>query len=267
MGTDPYDPAAAAAALARATGFERHDVVLVLGSGWTGAADALGEPAAELAPGSLPGFHRPVAPDHLGRIRSYERNGARVLVILGRTHLFEGHGTAAVAHPVRTAAAAGCRTAILTNASGSLRSDWAPGTGVLITDHLNLTATSPLTGAEFVDLTAAWSPRLRTIARSVDPGLQEGVYAMLPGPHYNTRAEAIMMRTLGADLVGMSTVLEAIAARAAGLEVLGVSIVTTQEIDGAPIDPDDVVAVAAAAATGLGRTLARILDRLDEPVA
>jgi purine-nucleoside phosphorylase len=253
----------AARALAAATGVGTHDVAVVLGSGWGGAADALGRPVAEVAYADLVGFRPPVAPGHAGLARSYERGGRNILVLLGRTHLFEGHGPGAVVHAVRTAAAAGCRSLVLTNASGSLRDDWPPGTGVVLTDHLNMTAVSPLSGAQFVDLTAAWSPRLRALAHGVDATLADGVYAMLPGPHYNTRAEAIMLRTIGADLVGMSTVLEAIAARAARLELLGISTVTTQEIDGPPIDPDEVVAVAAAAASRLGTTLATIIDRLD----
>ena len=254
--------------LAEVTGIPRHDVAIVLGSGWGGAADAFGRPVAEMPYEKLPGFRPPVAPGHAGVVRSYERHGRHVLAFLGRTHLFEGHGPRAVVHAVHTAAAAGCTTLVLTNASGSLRDDWPPGTGVVITDHLNLTGVSPITGAHFVDLTDAWSSRLRALARDADPTLADGVYAMLPGPHYNTRAEAIMLRTVGADLVGMSTVLEAIAARAAGLEVLGISTVTTQEIDGPPIDPDEVVAVAEVAATRLGTTIATILDRLDlEPAA
>lgn len=257
------DAVAAARVLASATGVQRHDVAVLLGSGWAGAADALGRPVAELRAADLPGFRPPVAPGHAGLIRSYERSGRHVLAVLGRTHLFEGHGPDAPAHAVRTAAAAGCHSVVLTSASGSLREDWSPGTGVVVSDHLNLSGVSPLSGAQFVDLTDAWSPRLRAIAHEADPTLVTGVYAMLPGPHYNTRAEAIMLRTLGADLVGMSTVLEAIAARAAGLEVLGLSVVTTQEIDGPAIDPDEVVAIAAAAATRLGGILAMILDRLD----
>lgn len=258
------DPVAAARALASATGVERHHVAVVLGSGWAGAADALGRPVAEIRSVDLPGFLAPVAPGHAGLFRSYERDdGRRVLAVLGRTHLFEGHGAGATVHAVRTAAAAGCHTLVLTSASGSLRDDWSPGTGVVVTDHLNLTGVSPLSGASFVDLTDAWSLRLQALAHDLDPALAAGVYAMLPGPHYNTRAEAIMLRTLGADLVGMSMVLEAIAARAARLELLGLSVVTTQEIDGPAIDPGEVVAVAAAAATRLGGTLAGMLDRLD----
>ena len=150
----------------------------------------------------------------------------RVLVLLGRTHYYEGHGVARVVHGVRTAVAAGCRAVVLTNAAGGLRQGMSVGQPVLISDHLNLTATSPLVGAQFVDLTDLYSPRLRELARVDRPDLEEGVYAALPGPHFETPAEIRMLRTLGADLVGMSTVLEAIAARAAGAEVFGLSLVT-----------------------------------------
>jgi purine-nucleoside phosphorylase len=162
------------------------------------------------------------------------------------------------------AAAAGCRTIVLTNAAGGLRDGLAVGQPVLIADHLNLTATSPLVGPRFVDLTDAYSPRLRALARTVDPALAEGVYAALPGPHYETPAEIRMLRTLGADLVGMSTVLETIAARAEGCEVLGVSLVTNLAagITGAPLDHAEVLAAGAAAATRMGELLARVIAQL-----
>ena len=146
--------------------------------------------------------------------------------MLGRTHLYEGRGVDAVAHGVRTAAAAGCRTVVLTNAAGGLARGHGVGEPVLISDHLNLTGRSPLRGPRFVDLTDLYSPRLRALAREIDPTLAEGVYAGLPGPHFETPAEIRMLRMLGADLVGMSTVLEAIAARAEGVEVFGLSLVT-----------------------------------------
>lgn len=252
----------AALVLAERTGVDRHDVAVVLGSGWSGAVDALGDPVAELASTELPGFLAPVADGHAGRIRSSLLAGRRVLTFLGRTHLYEGHGPEPVVHAVRTAAAAGCRTVVLTSANGSLRADWPAGTGVVLRDHLNLTAVSPLVGASFVDLTDVYAPRLRSLAHAADESLTEGVYAMLPGPHYETQAEARMIRGLGADVLGMSTVLEAIAARAAGMDVLGLSVVTTIEIGGPPIDSAEVVAVAAAAATRLGATLARIIAEL-----
>jgi purine-nucleoside phosphorylase len=262
--TEPIDPTPAARAIAAAAGTDRHDVAVVLGSGWSDAAAALGEVRADLATADLPGFRPPVAPGHVGRVRSSVLAGRRVLAFQGRTHLFEGHGPAQVAHAVRVAAASGCHTIVLTNANGSLRGDWAPGTAVLISDHLNLTGRSPLVGADFVDLTDLYAADLRTLARAVDPGLVEGVYAMLPGPHYETQAEARMLRALGADVIGMSTVLEAIAARAVGLRVLGLSVVTAVEIGGPPVDPAEVVRVATAAATRLGDTIARVVSRLDE---
>ncbi|MBK7625201.1 MAG: purine-nucleoside phosphorylase [Kineosporiaceae bacterium] len=253
---------AAAAALAERTGVARHDAVVVLGSGWSGAGQALGELHAELETASLPGFFAPAAEGHLGVVRSCLLDGVRVLVFCGRTHLYEGHGPDAVAHTVRTAAAAGCRLAVLTSANGSLRPQWPTGTGVLVRDHLNLTGCSPLVGPRFVDLTDAYSPGWRARARALDPDLVEGVYAMLPGPHYQTVAETLALRTLGADVVGMSTALETIAAREAGLDVLALSVVTTVEASGDPIDPEEVIRVAAASATRLGRVIAALVAQL-----
>ena len=235
----------------------RHDVAVVLGSGWVPAADALGKPEIDQPITELPGFAAPAVEGHAGRFRSVQVGDRRVLVLLGRTHLYEGRGTDAVAHGVRTAAAAGCRAVILTNGCGGLQPQWTPGTPVLISDHLNLTGRSPLRGATFVDLTDLYSPRLRALCRTVDPTLDEGVYAQLPGPHYETPAEIRMLRTLGADLVGMSTALEAIAARAAGLEVLGVSLVTNAAagMTGEPLNHAEVLAAGAAAASRMGGLL------------
>jgi purine-nucleoside phosphorylase len=259
---DPYRLAAdAATALAEATACPRHDAVVVLGSGWSGAADAFGVGVAELPVADLPGFYAPVADGHLGLVRSYALGGARLLCFLGRTHLYEGLGVDAVAHAVRTAASSGCRTAVLTNANGSLRPAWGLGTGVVIADHLNLSGASPLRGPRFVDLSGCWSARLRQLALEADPTLVEGVYAFLPGPHYETPAEARMLRTLGADVLGMSTVIEAIAAREAGLELLGMSVVTAVEIDGGPTDPAEVVAVAEACAARLGAVIRTVLHQ------
>jgi purine-nucleoside phosphorylase len=256
----------AAASLAQATGVSRHDAVVVLGSGWDAAADVLGAPVAELEVAGLPGFLAPVAPGHRGLVRSYDLDGVAVLAYLGRTHLYEGHGPGPVAHPLRVAAAAGATVAVLTNASGGLREDWSPGTGAVLADHLNLTFVSPLTGPEFVDLTEAWSPRLRAAARAADPTLVEAVYAQLRGPSVQTVAETAMLRTLGADLVGMSTVVEAIAARAAGLELLGLSAVTTREGTGELLDPDEVVAVARDTARRVSRVLPAVLTAMRHDV-
>jgi purine-nucleoside phosphorylase len=256
--------AQAAARLAELTGVERHDVAIVLGSGWVPAAEAIGTPTQDFAVTDLPGFAPPAVLGHAGRIRSIDANGRRVLVFLGRTHLYEGRGVEAVVHGVRTAAQAGCRVIVLTNGCGGLRADYAPGQPVLIADHLNLTATSPLEGATFVDLTDLYSTRLRTIAREVDPTLTDGVYAQLPGPHYETPAEIKMLRVLGADLVGMSTTLEAIAAREAGMEVLGISLVTNLAagMTGEPLDHLEVLAAGNASAARMGALLAQVVSRL-----
>jgi purine-nucleoside phosphorylase len=263
--TDPAAHAAAAAeTLARATGAARHDVAVVLGSGWVPAADALGAAEVELPVTDLPGFAAPVVAGHAGRLRSLSVGGSRVLVFLGRTHLYEGRGVDPVVHGVRTAAAAGCRTVILTNAAGGLREGFQVGQPVLISDHLNLTGRSPLVGPRFVDLTNAYAPRLRALAREVEPELAEGVYAALPGPQYETPAEIHMLRGLGADLVGMSTALETIAARAEGCQVLGMSLVTNLAagMTGEPLDHAEVLAAGQAAATRMGLLLGELITKL-----
>jgi purine-nucleoside phosphorylase len=169
-----------------------------------------------------------------------------------------------IVHPVRAACAAGASTFMLTTPAGGLRDDYTVGQPVLISDHLNLTARSPLVGAQFVDLTDAYSPRLRTLAREIDPSLAEGVYAGLPGPHYETPAEIRMLRTLGADLVGMSTVHETIAARAAGAQVLAVSLVTNLAagMTGQPLSHDEVLAAGRQSATRMGSLLGGVIARV-----
>jgi purine-nucleoside phosphorylase len=263
-GTDPETLAARAAEdLATALG-GRHDVAVVMGSGWASAADAFGPAAATVPIGELPGFAAPTAVGHGGEVRSVRVGGRGVLLFLGRTHVYEGHGVDPVVHGVRTAAAAGVKTVVLTNAAGGLAPDHRVGQAVVISDHLNLTARSPLVGATFVDLTDLYSQRLRSLAHELDPALTEGVYAALPGPHYETPAEIRMLRTLGADLVGMSTALEAIAARAAGLEVFALSMVTNAAagITGEKLDHQEVLAAGRAAAGRLGRFLVEFIGRL-----
>jgi purine-nucleoside phosphorylase len=267
---DADDPYALAAAAAAELG--DHDVALVLGSGWGPAADQIGSTAEEVVASDLPGFPRSTVAGHGGTIRSLDADGVRVLAYFGRVHGYEGNPVSAVVHNVRVAASAGCRAVILTNAAGSLREEWAPGTPVLISDHLNLTGVSPLAGPEppapfgprFTDLTDAWSPRLRALAHDLEPGLAEGVYAGLNGPHYETPAEIRMLRTMGADLVGMSTVLECIAARNAGLEVLGLSLVTNLAagLSPAPLDHTEVLEAGAGAGERLGTLLADLVRRL-----
>ncbi len=270
---DPYALAGQAAdVLAEAVGRSSHDVAVVLGSGWGPAADRMGETRGEVPTRELPGFPLTTVAGHGGTVRSVDADGRGVLVFFGRVHGYEGNPVSAVVHNVRTAASAGCRTAILTNAAGSLREEWGPGQPVLIADHLNLTGLSPLGGPEppppygprFTDLTEAWSRRLRDLAHDLAPDLPEGVYAGLNGPQYETPAEIRMLRTMGADLVGMSTVLEAIAARNAGLEVLGMSLVTNLAagLAPAPLDHQEVLAAGADVGARLGDLLAELVRRV-----
>jgi purine-nucleoside phosphorylase len=265
--TDPFDVAGAAAAhIAEATGVSGHDVALVLGSGWGGAAELVGDVVAEIPTHEIPGFARPSVQGHVATTRSIrverpDGSTRHALVIGGRTHLYENRSVRRVAHGVRTAAATGCASVVLTNGCGGLHIAWRPGQPVLIKDHLNLTARSPLEGATFVDLTEVYSARLRDVARSVDPELPEGVYAQFPGPHYETPAEVRMAGLLGADLVGMSTTLEAIAARHCGMEVLGVSLVTNLAagISPQPLSHAEVLEAGQAAGPRISDLLARIV--------
>jgi purine-nucleoside phosphorylase len=267
--TDPYAAAeASAAVLAGLTGKARHDVAVVLGSGWAPAADAVGPADAEVELADLGGFPEPSVPGHVAAVRSVNVGGRQALIFLGRVHLYEGHSPATVVHAVRTAVAAGCRAVVLTNASGGIRAGLRPGQPVLISDHLNLTGRSPLTGPQpagyppvFTDLSDLYSARLRSLARSADPSLAEGVYAGLAGPQYETPAEIRMLRAAGADLVGMSTTLEAIAARHLGAEVLGLSLVTNVAagLSDQPLEHSEVVATGHQAAASMGGLLAAIL--------
>lgn len=254
----------AAAAISDLSGVARHDIALVMGSGWLPAAEVLGVPDAEFAATDVPGFSAPSVQGHGGTIRSLNVGDRRVLAFLGRTHLYEGKGVRAVVHGVRTAAATGCRSIVLTNGCGSLDTSWEPGTPVLIRDHINLTATSPLEGAHFVDLTDCYSARLRGVCQEADPSLDEGVYVQLPGPHYETPAEIQMIRAIGGTLVGMSTALEAIAARAAGMEVLGISLVTNLAagIGAEPLDHAEVLQAGRDAAHRMGRLLSSVLPHV-----
>ncbi|NMR19915.1 purine-nucleoside phosphorylase [Cellulomonas fimi] len=264
---DPFDVARSAAAhLAEVTGIPRHDVLLVLGSGWGGAADLVGETVAEVPTHEIPGFFAPAVAGHSALTRSVRITGTdrHALVLGSRTHLYEGRGVRRVVHGVRTAAAAGATAVVLTNGCGGLDPAWGPGTPVLISDHLNLTATSPLEGATFVDLTDLYSSRLRSLAREVDPTLDEGVYVQFRGPHYETPAEVRMAGRLGGDLVGMSTTLEAIAARHAGLEVLGISLVTNLAagISAEPLSHAEVLEAGQAAGPRISALLADIIRRI-----
>jgi purine-nucleoside phosphorylase len=267
---DPFAVAASAAeVIAERSGSSRHDVALVLGSGWGQTGDLIGETVATIENAAVPGFAKAAVAGHSSVMRSVAIGDTdrRALVFGTRTHFYEGRGVRSVVHAVRTAAAAGCRTIVLTNGCGGLNPAWTPGTPVLIRDHLNLTAASPIEGANFVDLTDLYSQRLRELAREVDPSLDQGVYVQFRGPHYETPAEVRMAKILGGDLVGMSTTLEAIAARQSGMEVLGISLVTNLAagISDQPLSHDEVLEAGRAAAERCGRLLAAIVAKIEVP--
>lgn len=266
------DPLAAAVTAAREiaerSGVASHDVALVMGSGWVSAIDVFGTPAFECEAEELTGFLAPAVAGHSGKVRSYqiEADGKklRALVFLGRTHLYEGKGIEPVVHSVRTAVKAGCKVVILTNACGGINTSYQVGQPVLIRDHISLTGVSPLVGATFVDLTDLYSKRMREIVKQADSSLQEGVYVHWRGPTYETPAEIVMMRTMGADLVGMSTVPEAIAAHALGAEVLGISLVTNAAagVTGEKLNHEEVIAAGKAAADRMGALLKAVIPKL-----
>lgn len=266
MTDDPHRLARQAAdQIADQTGIDHHDLALTLGSGWGKAADLMGETTHTLPASAIAGFRPSTVPGHHGTLRSVLLpTGKRALVIGARTHLYEGHGAAAVVHSVRVAAATGAGTMILTNGAGGINPAWAPGTPVLIRDHINLTATSPLEGATFVDLTDLYTPSLRALALTVDPTLDSGVYVQFRGPQYETPAEVRMAGILGGDIVGMSTALEAIAAREAGMEILGMSLITNHAagISDEPLSHQEVIDAGKAAEDRLAVLLARIVSKL-----
>ncbi|MFB4350398.1 purine-nucleoside phosphorylase [Microbacterium sp. CR_7] len=263
---NPFEVAAAAAAdIARLTGVEKHDIALTLGSGWGKAADIIGETVATIPATEVTGFSKPALEGHVGTLRSIRTpDGKNVLVIGARTHYYEGLGVRRVVHSVRTAAATGARIMVLTNGAGGVRETWKPGQPVLISDHINLTADSPLEGATFIDLTDLYSSRLRDIARSVDPSLDEGVYTQFRGPHYETPAEVQMAKHIGGHIVGMSTALEAIAAREAGMEILGFSLITNLAagIQKTPLSHAEVIEAGREAEPVISALLARVVEAL-----
>ena len=260
--TDPFEVAELAAKrLAELTGVAAHDIALTLGSGWAKAADLIGETVATIDATELPGFSKPVVEGHVATIRSILLpSGKRALVLGARTHFYEGHGVRRVVHGVRTAAAAGVKVMVLTNGAGGIKETWKPGTPVLISDHINFT----IEGAKFIDLTDAYSPRLRDLARSVDPTLDEGVYMQFRGPHYETPAEVQMAKGMGAHLVGMSTALETIAARELGMEVLGFSLMTNLAagIQDHPLSHAEVLEAGREAEGRISALLAEIIGRI-----
>ncbi len=264
---DPKEVAREAATqIAKKSGVARHDVALTLGSGWGQAADLIGETVAEFPATDITGFSKPAVDGHVGTIRSIRTaSGAHVLIIGARTHFYENRGVRRVVHSVRTAAATGARIMVLTNGAGGLKESWGPGTPVLISDHINLTASSPLEGATFIDLTDLYSLRLRDLARTVKPDLDEGVYVQFRGPHYETPAEVQMAARMGGHIVGMSTAQEAIAAREAGMEIIGFSLITNLAAGlGEPLSHAEVIAAGTTAEPVMSKLLAEVVAKLVE---
>lgn len=265
---------AAAALIAERTGREKHDVALVLGSGLSDFAASLPD-AIEIPYGELPGFAVPKVAGHGGSLFSAEVGDGAALVFAGRVHYYEGWPLDKVVAGVRTAVMAGAGTVVLTNAAGGVNPAFSPGDLVLISDHLNLTAANPLIGTNddrlgtrFPDLTGLYSSDLRSLAKEVAEGvevqLQEGVYAWLTGPSYETPAEIQMVNRMGGDLVGMSTVPEAIAVRHMGSKVMGISLCTNLAagISATPLSHDEVKEVAGLAHDKFTRLLHELLPRL-----
>jgi purine-nucleoside phosphorylase len=263
---DPFAIARTAAAeIAEATGVDHHDIALTLGSGWGKAAELIGETTHTIDATQITGFTKSAVVGHGGSLRSILLpSGKRALVIGARTHYYEGHGVRRVAHSVRTAAATGATVMILTNGAGGIKEHWTPGTPVLISDHINLTADSPLEGATFIDLTDLYSRRLRELARGVQGDLDEGVYVQFRGPHYETPAEVQMAKAIGGHIVGMSTALEAIAARQAGMEILGFSLITNLAagISSEPLSHKEVLEAGVAAEPVISDLLSRVVAAL-----
>lgn len=262
------DLAAAAAETIRTTLGERQPkVAIVLGSGLGRLADRVVDPV-HMPYGPLPGFYPTSVVGHAGELVAGRLGGVEVILQSGRFHMYEGHSAQDAALPVRVFAALGIDTLIVTNAAGGIRRTFQPGTLMLISDHLNLTGRNPLEGpalpgeTRFPDMTAAYDPALRARAKQVAAGLgvtmEEGVYAGLLGPTYETPAEVRMLERLGADAVGMSTVVEVIAARARGMRCLGISLVTNPAAGtfAGTLDHSEVMEVAGKA----GETLARIVE-------
>lgn len=269
---DPYELASEAAKELRAlSGIESIDLALTLGSGWKDATQLLGEEIFSVEASKIPGFSASPVAGHSAKISIYEVSTAlkkhRVLVLGARTHYYEGKGVAASVHNVRVASAYGAKAMVLTNGCGGVREDLSPGSAVLISDHINFTGASVIDAAKFIDQSEVYSKKLRSIAKGVDPSLSEGVYMQFRGPFYESPAEVRMARTMGADLVGMSTVLEAMAAAEAGLAVLGFSLVTNFAAGISPkaLNHEEVIEAGLAAAPKLAKLLSdTVLAILDQ---
>jgi len=251
------------------------EVGIVLGSGLGGLADDL-EDAVAIPFAELPGWPAATAPGHVGRLLLGRLGGRAVVMLQGRFHLYEGNDPGLVVQPMLLFRALGARVVVLTNAAGGLDPSFGPGTLMIMRDHINLTGRNPLIGPNadelgprFPDMTEAWSPRLRAglhaAAATEGVEMREGIYVGLTGPTYETPAEVRMLAALGGDAVGMSTVLECIAARWVGLEVCGVSLVTNAGAgySGAPLTHEEVLEAGASAGPRLANVIRRFIEDLD----
>ena len=264
---------AATEAVRARLGSRRPAVAIVLGSGLGGLADRIGD-AVRIPYGEIPGFPPPTVEGHKGELVAGTLAGTPVVAQSGRFHLYEGHEAATAALPVRVFAELGVRTLVVTNAAGGVRRSFAAGTLMLVTDHLNLTGRNPLVGevcpgeTRFPDMTAPYDPALRALARegaaALGLRLEEGVYAGLLGPTYETPAEVRMLERLGADAVGMSTVAEVIAARARAMRCLGFSLVTNPGagISPTPLSHKEVMETAGLAGKELGRLVEGVVSEM-----
>lgn len=268
--TDPFIIAKEAANEIRAiTGVNHYDIAVTLGSGWGKAAETIGETTHVIPASEIIGFESSKVAGHNSNLKSLILpDGRNVLIIGARTHSYESnepYHVRKVAHGMRTAGALGCKTVVLTNGAGSIKTEWTPGTVVLIKDHINLTAASPLEGATFIDLTDLYSSELRSIIRDVYPEMPEGVYCMFRGPNYETASEIVMARTIGGDIAGMSTALEAIAAREAGMNIVGLSLITNHAAGTMPsqsLNHQEVLETGKASEERLSKMLADIINKL-----
>jgi purine-nucleoside phosphorylase len=270
--------AAAAAAVRRRLGDFSPSVAIVLGTGLGALADRVREPR-RIPYQDVPGFPTPGVAGHVPELLAGILAGVPVLLQRGRFHLYEGHAPAVAALPVRTFHELGARTLIVTNAAGGLRRSFRPGSLMLIADHINWMSRTPLLGPvelgdeRFPDMSDPYDAGLRALAREVARAaklpLEEGIYAGLLGPSYETPAEIRMLERLGADAVGMSTVPEVIAARARGMRALGFSMITNLAagLSGEKLSHDDVLAVGARVSPQLGAIIEGVLARLAERTA
>jgi purine-nucleoside phosphorylase len=249
MSEGPDQATRAARELTRRIGVDHHDVLVILGSGLAEVAETLGSGCPSTLLSTLPHFSTFTAPGHRAEAWSVPIGPSRVLILAGRSHLYEGADLSDVVHPLRTGLATGCGTVILTAAVGGLHDDLPAGALVTVADQINLTGRTPLEGPQFIDMVDAYDAELRQIALAT-PGVtldqRAAVYAQVNGPQFETPAEAAMLRALGADVVGMSMALETIAARHSGARVLGLAVVTNASA-ARDVGPGDIETVGAAA--------------------